>query len=330
VTHIVTLAGVDSERLEWIARLYGNADPKYRDRSFLSHLFMRNPIGPSLHAFAVDGERPVGHCCIVRTRARHGADPLPAGKLEALWLEEPYRGRRPDGTTVVRTLLDRLYAFSDECGIDLVHALATPQIGKVIAFTPVEGVAERSLVSVLEADTLPARALAAIQRAVRSAVTTGGARGKVREPTAGDADLVEVALPPSGCWAVVGEDAWDWYRTSPLLRVLELDGCRGLIQLPAVDHEPLRLVSWRADRPSLRNALRLLATAARVARDHAAASLRFQPWAGARGDGALARACRAAGFIPRADMTTIWVRAHDRRLTQQDAVVATPFLYLGF
>ena len=52
MTEILTVAGLDDERVRWVADLYGNADPKYRDRAFLEHLLLRNPIGPSLHAFA--------------------------------------------------------------------------------------------------------------------------------------------------------------------------------------------------------------------------------------------------------------------------------------
>jgi hypothetical protein len=330
VTEIVTVAGLDPQRLDWVARLYGKADPKYVDRAFLEHLFLRNPIGPSLHAFAVDGERPVGHCCVVRTRARYGADELPAGKLEALWLEEPYRGRQAGGQPVVRSLLSRLYAFSDEQGLQVVHALATPHIGRIIDFTPVEDIGRRSFVSAIAGRGLGVRTLASVQRALRSAAALQPRRATIRKPSAADADLIDGPMPPPGRWAIVAEDAWEWYRSSPLLVVLEVDGCRALVQLPAAGREPLRLVGWHADRPTLGAALHLLSAAGRVARERDAATLRFQPWPGPAGDGVLARACRLVGFVQRDDLTTLWVRTSDPKLAAADRIVSTPLFYLGF
>jgi hypothetical protein len=330
VTEILTVAGLEEQQLDWIARLYGNADPKYRDRAFLEHLFVRNPVGPSLHAFAVDGERPVGHCCVVRTNACLGSRELAAGKLEALWIEESHRGRDPDGSTLVRTLLTRLYEFSDGQGIQLVHALATPRIGQVIAFTPLRPVGERSRVGAVAGGSLPTRALGVIQRLAREAGAVPLGRATLRPATADDADLAQVPPPVEGRWAIVAGSAWDWYCASPSIRVLELGASRALVQLPAAPREPLRLAGWRSERPGLRAALGVLAAAGRVAGSHGASTLRFQPWGGAAGDGSLARACRLAGLVPRDDLTTVWVHAPDDALVRPEAAVSTPFLYLGF
>lgn len=332
MTEIVTLAGLDEQRLEWVARLYGRADPKYGQRDFLEHLFLRNPVGPSLHAFAVDGERPVGHCCIVRTRARLGDDDLPSGKLEALWFEESHRGRQPGGESLVRTLLTRLYEFSDAQGLELVHALVTPRIGRIIEFAPLTPVGERSRVSVVSgrARGLPSTALALAQRAAREVGATPLADATLREPTPSDADLAAVERPPEGRWAILAEDAWSWYCSSPLVRVLELDRSRALVQVPGAHHEPLRLVGWSAERPGLRAALRLLAAAGRLARARGAATLRFQPWRDDAAERVLVRAARLTGFVPRGDLTTVWVHAADRALVRAEAAVSTPFLYLGF
>ena len=329
MTEILTVAGPDDQRLGWVAELYGNADPKYLDRAFLEHLFLQNPVGPSLHAFAVDGDRPVGHCCVIRTNARLGESDLPAGKLEALWVEASHRGRGADGATLVRTLLTRLYAFSDANGIRLVHALATPRIGRVIAFAPLAPVGERSRVGLL-AGSLPAKAFGLLQRMAREAGAAPLGPLSLRPATAEDADLGDVPTPAEGRWAIVAGDAWDWYRGSPLIRVLQLDSCRALVQLPASSHEPFRVVGWRSERPGTRSGLRLLAAAGRLAREHGAPTLRFQPWDGPSGDGSLVRACRLAGLVPRDDLTTVWVHSPDRELVRAEAAVSTPFLYLGF
>jgi hypothetical protein len=281
--------------------------------------------------FAVDGERPVGHCCVVRTNARVGRADLPAGKLEALWIEASHRRQRgPDGATLVRTMLSRLYAFSDANGIRLVHALATPRIGRVIAFTPLQPVGEPSLVGVANGSSLATSTLGLVQRALREAGAAPIGPVSVRPATAADADLADVPDPAEGRWTIVAGNAWDWYRASPLIRVLELESSSALVQLPASPHEALRIVGWRSKRPGVRAGLTLLAAAGRLARANGASTLRFQPWDAPAGDGSLARASRLAGLVPRDDLTTVWVHSPDRGLVRPEAVVSTPFLYLGF
>jgi hypothetical protein len=334
MTEIRTLAGpLEPGKLAWVSGLYGRVDPKYQRTDVLEHLFTATRE-PTLHAFAVDGERPVGHCCVVPTPGRLGGAPLRAGKLEALFIEESHRGRREGQPPVVATLFERLYAFVDEQGLELVHALATPEIGRVIRFTPLDGVGERSHVAAASAGTLSTRTLAAAQRLLLELEAAGtDSRFELRPPTHGDIDLAEARSPAEGRWTVDPADAWSWYVDSPLLRVLELAGSHGsraLVQLPGSPWEPFRLVGWRSERPGSRSALALLRAAARAARQEGAATLRFQPWDSPAANGALERACRLAGFVRRPDLTTVWVRTGRPELARADAVVPTPSLYLGF
>jgi hypothetical protein len=217
-----------------------------------------------------------------------------------------------------------------------VHGHATARIGRVIRFRRLDGVGRRSWVSVVNAENRALAVLAAPQRAGRE---LAGALARAPRDTAlrtaawEDADLVEGPSPPPGRWTVVLGDAWDWYRSSPLVRVLEVPGPHGgraLLQLPAAPLEPVRLVGWRPRRPGLRAAVTLLRAAGRLARQTGAPTLRFQPWRSEAGDGALDHACRVLGFIPRADQTTLWVRTHDPALARPEAVVPTPLLYLAF
>jgi hypothetical protein len=298
----------------------------------LAHLFTQSPAGPALHSFALDGERPVGHCAVVPMRAVRGDEELRCGKLEALWIEESYRGRQPGEEPLYRTLLDRLYALADERDFELIHGHATPRIGRVIRFVPLEGVGNPSWVSVIAPKGPAAAALAAFQRALRM-VARPGPTPVPRTATEGDADLVDGPPPPRGRWTAVRGDAWDWYRSSPLVRVLELlgeHGSRALIQIPAAPLEPVRIVGWRTRHEGLRPAVRLVAAAAAVAREARAPTLRFQPWPSEVGDGALERACRLLGFVRRNDQTTLWVRAQDPELARPEAVVPSPLFYLGF
>ena len=182
--------------------------------------------------------------------ARRGSAGFLCGKLEALFLEESHRGRRAGERPVVLELLDRLYSFADERGVELIHGLATPRIGRVIGFLPLDNVGKRTLVSAtghrdeLGAGHAPSCAGTRWRpekggRELGYAIANVAARrpegATLRAPTGDDADLAEGPPVPPGRWTVVAADAWDWYRSSPLLRVLEIpgaDGCRALPQVP--------------------------------------------------------------------------------------------------
>jgi hypothetical protein len=341
---IVTVAGpLEPARLGWVADLYANADPKFRRRDVLQHLFVDSPAGPGLHAFALDRGRPVGHCAVVPLRTRLGSGELRSGKLEALWVEADYRGRQAGGATLVRGLLDRLYGLADEGGFVLVHGIATERIGGVIRYVPLGRVGEPSLVAAFRSsavaagrETLAAGGLVAAQRTLRGLARVVVRRldeAVVRAAGAADIDLAEAPPPPEGRWTILAADAWDWYRASPLVRVLELagrHGCRALVQLPGVPGQALRLIGWRAERDGIVPALSLLAAAGRLAQTSGAATLRFQPWASPAGDGRLRRACRLLGLVPRHDLTMLWVRTSDPTFENPQAVIPTPLLYLGF
>jgi GNAT superfamily N-acetyltransferase len=341
MAEIAVAEGLEPERLGWVADLYGRADPKYRRRELLDHLFSRGPLGAALHAFALDAGRPVGHCAVVPLPARRGSVWFRSGKLEALFVAESHRGRRSNGEVVARSLLTRLYEFADERGVELIYAYVTPRVGRVTGFAPVS-VGARSLVAFLGPGSrrrAVTGALAHVQRVARetgyaAARARGHPGGAVLRPlTKDDVDLAAAPLPTPDRWTSVAQDAWDWYRRSPVLRVLELegrDGSRALVQMPGAAGEAVRLVGWQSASRGLGSALLLVGALGRLARHSGAAVVRFQPWPAEAGDGALARACRLVGFVPRNDFTTLWIRAADAALTRTSAVVPSPVFYLGF
>jgi GNAT superfamily N-acetyltransferase len=90
-----TLEGpLEEAQLSWIAALYGRTDARYALLDFLRHQLLENPYGWSLHTFAFDGTRRVGHCEAVPVKARLGTEELLSVKLEALFVDPEYRGAR--------------------------------------------------------------------------------------------------------------------------------------------------------------------------------------------------------------------------------------------
>jgi hypothetical protein len=328
---------LDARRLQWIAELYGAVDPKYRDRAQLEHLFLASPAGPGLHAFALDGERPVGHCAVVPMTARRDGLPLLVGKVEALVVAAPYRGRRDGAPPLAVELRERLYALADERGIEVLHAYVRPAVGRVLDLVPVRA-GPRSFVAVLRPDAVagkarvPAAGLAVIQGGLRAiARPLARSRFSVRRVDAEDRDLVQGPPAASGAWTVCANDVWAWCREAPALRVLAMTGSdrgRALVQLPGGRGDALRVVAWRSDRPTLRGAIGVAAAAARLAHDQYAGRVVYQPWSEEVHGRTLAHACRLLGFVEREDFATLYVRGRDPALAQE--VATTPLLALGF
>jgi hypothetical protein len=258
--------------------------------------------------------------------------------VEALVVAPTHRGRRDREEPVVLQLLGRLVEAAEAHGIELLHAFVRPEVGRVFVGFEQVPAGEPSLVAVTGPAALGTRALrlqgAALglgQSVVRGAAGLAGrGAGSVRPAGRADAELVAAELPPPGCWTVLADDAWDWYRAAPDVRVLEVAGARALVQLPGSSGDALRLAGWRFEQAGVAPAVRLLRAACRLGRSTGAATVRVQPWPGETGDGALARACRLLGFVRRRDFTTLYVRARDPELARPGALAPTPLLHLGF
>ena len=243
------------------------------------------PGRPSLHAFALDDGVPVGHAAVVPTPARRGNATLRAGKLEALVVAESHRGsrrRRARGPPGARRPLRTRRRARVRAAPRVRHAASRPshpirarrRRGLAVPRRTVEDLAVRAAAAA-------ERALAAAQHGLRSRRGRGSPSEVRLRPcapvTADDAGLLATPVLPDGRWAVVAEGAWDWYASSPYVRVLESgDGSRALVQLPGWPREPLRVAAWDSPSPGLRSAVVLLDAAARLAREHGAATLRLQ------------------------------------------------------
>jgi hypothetical protein len=340
VIEIETLGGpVDESGLDAIGELYGRVDAKYRRASYLRHLFVENPYGWALHAFARDGDAVVGHCAVVPVRARIDGRPADSGKVEAYYVDERYRrdGERGRGRNVALDVLTAVTEAAAERGIDPLHAFLTPRVGAIFERAGYHAETTNARPFVL-ATSAPAggrafsRALAAgqgvpvsIAGATLRLLTATGRAGS-EAPAERDAELVDPARVDRS-WTIAGSDSWEWFVGSGFLRALEVtgpQGCRALVSIEA--GEPVHLLAWRPTRADLASAVALLAALARLARERRAPTLRIQPWQASEQDQILVRACRLLAFAPRAPFT-IYVRSKRDDL---EAVDPSPFFYVTF
>jgi hypothetical protein len=329
VIDVAVLTGpLSDQHRSWIADSYGTVDRGYADPELLAHLFERSPAGPAHHAFALDGGAPIGHCCVVPMLGRRGHEPFRCGKVEALYVAEPYRGRRADGPPVAIRMRDELYRRAAGDGIDVLHAYVRPEVGRVLDLQPVRAGA-RSFVAFVASDAAGGRARRAAVRAAATwqrALRGGRVPGYVlRDARERDAALVRGSAAPDETWTIDAEGAWQWYAGAPSVQVLELERARALVQLPRGAGETLRIAGWDAEPRSTGSAAALLRAAAAAAQAHGGASVRFQPWTSPAGDGVLSRACRLLGFVRRDDFATVWVRG-----PAAVRLAWTPLLALGF
>jgi hypothetical protein len=315
---------LEATRLADIGALYGRADAKFLRDDVREHLLVAGPAGAALHALALDGERLVGHVAAIPMPARLEGRMLACAKVEALFVDEAYRGRRGSERPLAFDLLDALYELAERSGIELLHAFVRPEVGRVLRFDPV-AVGAPTLVAVTGAYAgVAAGVLRTAHRVLRS---PGRARaGTLREASAEDVDLAQAPPAPAGAWTVAAGDVWDWCRASPLVRVLELERSRVLVQMPGSPGDAVRVAGWRAHAASAREARRALAACSLLAAELGAPTLRVQPWAGM--DAGVARAARSLGLVARGDFTTLYVRA--RPGVPAASVAATPLLYLAF
>jgi hypothetical protein len=315
-------------------------------------LFVENPAGRSLHAFAHDGAAVVGHCSILPVAARLGERAIVSGKVEAFFVDERYRGARTGGRerALALDLLAAVSDLADEEGLDVLHAFVTPRVGALFELIGYRRMAvdARAYVLVSNPSALARRAASATrtaamfglfvtQNAVLSLAYAGAQlasgrsrRPRLEHPTAADAGLV-TAEPPPTRWTISGSDSWDWYADSGLLRAVEVPGrygCRAIIGLDDSHGEPLHLVAWRPARRGVLPALLLLGALGRIARGTSAPMVRFLPWPAKEGNGALERACRLVGFVPRGDLS-LYVRWPDSAFAGIE-VQLTPFFYLTY
>jgi hypothetical protein len=330
---------LDDQALRWVAELYGLADPKYSQASFLRHLFKDNPYAWSLHAFAQDGARLIGHCAVVPVKARLGGKLGMSGKVEAFFVDQAYRRdptSRP-GPSVGLQILSQLTKAAQKRGVDPLHAYVSPRVGAIFerdGYRPhVAGPRAYTLVT-RTSPSARRNALLLYALATAESVTAHAARKitrtgvpRIEAPVDADAELVEPPATATTSWTITGSDAWSWYVASGFIYALEAPGRTGWRAVVSSEAEgkPVHLLGWRPTNVGVTSAASLLAGLARFAKGRSAPSVRIQPWPGLAHQTDIVRACHLMAWAPR-DRFTIYVNS----TASSVAVEPSPFFYVTF
>lgn len=110
--------------LEAVAALYGVVDGKYGSVSHCEHLFHRSPFGQTLHAFAMNGERSVGHYCLIPYDLIVDGRVVRAAKGEALCIDPTYRRTVIDGQPSSDAIMKGAMQLAAQEGIEIIYAVA--------------------------------------------------------------------------------------------------------------------------------------------------------------------------------------------------------------
>jgi GNAT superfamily N-acetyltransferase len=323
---LVELDGrLTDEQVGWITAVYGSVDAKYRSADYVRHQFVDNPFGRSVNVFAVADGRPVGHCGVIPFRARRRDETFVAGKLEALAVDAAFRGQN-----LATEILSRLYPLAVESGMRPLFGLAPPPVARIHVragchLVPTNAPAYTCVTNPSSFDG-GRRAAAGALAAAQTALLLFPRSSPPIEPPSPDEAAVVAGGETGASWTVRGDDAWDWFVGSGVLRALAAPGSRALIRLDESQPSTVQIVAWRPRRRGLAAAFRLLRAATALARAQRGPTLRFQPWRGDEDEHTLARACALAGFVRRAEADLlVYPNAPDL-----DDVRLTPFFYATF
>jgi hypothetical protein len=348
---------LDEEGLRTIADLYGPFNARYSDPALVRELFNGNPHGNSVHAFATEDGKRVGHYALVPREIVVQGERRLSGKGEAFAVHERYRDRlvssgnapMPAGMALPLAL----YRHGLDHGIDPIHMIAEPAVGLLHRMTGCRAVAadHRRWRLVLDPATmieatgsptraLALRALAVVQRvafevsAFPSAATRTWSGADLRPDRL---DRVAAALPAIPGWTLqVDAPTLAWFaRLGALTVVANGDDMRNHAILYARRGDARRsaeLILWRLQEPKSSAAVRLLAAVVREAVRAGAGSVTVSENAAwTPGERAVLRAAaRRLAFHERIQAAQLFVRTNDKYFVEPGHLVLTPFFYAAF
>jgi hypothetical protein len=358
----LTRGPLHERRLRAVAELYGRFNRKYGDPGFCRRLFDENPQGPSLHALVLDGPgEVVGHYAIVPLDVLRDGQRRRAGKGEAFVVRPDRRAAtlsvgRAEPIPIGLAMPLHLYRYALDQGLELVHMIASPEVGLIHRMTGCRSVAVPSLragLAIRPGGPAPARELAGA-RVARSALTLAhcGVSSLARAVTlswlgrtryqpvdALDAEtlarIAQDARVTDGWTLAVDAPALTWMAKTGGLEVVALDdGLEdyAMVAARAGEGRVMETVLWRQRSRGLRPAVRLLAAVAR--RAGRLDNLRVEVPLVAAGAGEerdrLRAAARLLCFRERAQASGMYLFTADSYYLDPRNIRFTPFFYATF
>jgi hypothetical protein len=353
---------LDERRLRAVAELYGGFNRKYGDPGFCHRLFDENPQGPALHALVLDGPGEiVGHYAIVPLDIVRDGQRRRAGKGEAFVVRPDQRsamlsveGAEPIPIGLAMPL--RLYRHALDQGMELVHMIASPEVGLIHRMTGCRSLGVRSSRVGLgvRPGVPPAAGEPAGAHAVRSALTlaqcaasslaravTLSGLGRVRHQPVATLDaealarIVLDARVAEGWTLAVDAPVLTWMARTGGLEVVALDdGLEdyAVVAARAGEGRVMETVLWRQRSRGLRPALRLLAAVAGRAGEQD--DLRVEVSLAAAVEGEERERLRAAArllcFRERAQVPGMVLFTADDYYLDPQNIRFTPFFYAIF
>lgn len=110
--------------LDAVARLYGAVDAKYSSTDHCAQLFHYSPFGPTLHAFAAEGNSYVGHYCLIPYDLEVDGRTVSAAKGEALCIDPAYRKTTIEGRPTADAIMTGALELAATDKIEVVFAVA--------------------------------------------------------------------------------------------------------------------------------------------------------------------------------------------------------------
>ncbi|MGE0492415.1 MAG: hypothetical protein AB7S38_24590 [Vulcanimicrobiota bacterium] len=205
------------EHLAAVANLYGVTDGKYGQVEHCDLLFNRSPFGPTLHAFACDEEKFVGHYCLIPYDLMVEGRQVKAAKGEALHVDSDYRRTECDGLPTSSALLGGAQRLAVAEGIEVSYAIvAAPGVIRLFGRCGyVHSPFQVTDLIVPQSRALPLPRLMAL-RAVEATARFSSSSPLQEVDFAAVRQRLPARQPqPAGWQPVVGLEVLEWFGAAP-------------------------------------------------------------------------------------------------------------------
>lgn len=336
---------LDSDSLQVIARLYGTIDSKYSDMLFCENLFNKNPMGPSIHAFAFADEMPVGHYCLIPLDVIADGKRMRSAKAEAFFVDANYRSylvtenNRPQPVAVA--LSNALYDHAFEMGFDLIHLHCSTRLGalhKLLGFNEYlfhdvinhfffrPDIALQNRIVLLRLLVLLLHTSIYWLAGALKVFLPSLKQKTIQVDNQSASDLQEYT------WNVVRnshDESWDEQRGIFNVKLPGIDHVAAKIFLPMNTRDFAEIVSWPTGQLSLLSEIHLLIEVLRKAKESNAVALRCSYYFLNRPE-RLRMISRMFAFLPQERTVGLYVRYRSSKPQVERPDNIDPYFYVGF